>query len=39
MVVSMKFISDFQKNISKMDTVTTDFSPPTHWYHTRQLCG
>jgi hypothetical protein len=35
MTISMKFINDFTKSIEKMDTVTTDFSPPTHWYHTR----
>jgi hypothetical protein len=39
MAVPMKFIADFQKSIAKMDTVSTDFSPPTHWYHTRFLCS
>jgi len=34
-IISMKFIQSVKKSVEKMDNVTMDFSPPSHWYSTR----
>lgn len=33
-MAKMGFLKDFRKAVDKLDSVTTKFSPPTHWYHT-----
>jgi RecA/RadA recombinase len=30
----LPFIKDFKKNLEKLENVTTDFRPPSHWYTT-----
>lgn len=32
--MSLTFLKDFNKKLEKMESITTDFSPPKHWYHT-----
>lgn len=32
--MSLPFMKKFQKSVEKLENVTTDFSPPKHWYHT-----
>lgn len=32
--MSLAFLKDFKKQMEKMTTVTTNFSPPTHWFST-----
>lgn len=31
---TLGFLKEFKKKVEKMESVTTDFSPPTYWYHT-----
>lgn len=35
--MSLSFLKDFKKSISKIDSVTTDFGPPSYWYSTGNL--
>lgn len=32
--MALAFLKDFRKQMDKMSTVTTNFSPPTHWFST-----
>lgn len=35
--MSLSFLKDFKKTISKMETIVTDFGPPKFWYSTGNL--
>ncbi len=35
--MSLSFLKDFKKSISKIESVTTDFGPPSFWYSTGNL--
>ena len=35
--MGLAFLKDFKKSLSKLETVTTDFGPPTYWYSTGNL--
>lgn len=35
--MSLPFLKDFKKQMDKMSTVTTNFSPPTHWFSTGNM--
>jgi len=37
MAVSLSFIKNVTKAVTKIDTITTDFSPPAFWYDTGNL--
>lgn len=30
--MSLSFLKDFKKKIEKIETISTSFGPPTHWY-------
>ena len=32
--MALGFLNNFKKSIEKMQSVTTDFAPPAHWFHT-----
>lgn len=32
--MSLSFLKDFRKSIAKIESVTTNFGPPSHWYTT-----
>lgn len=33
-MADLSFLKDFRKKVEKMEDVSMDFSPPSHWYHT-----
>ena len=35
--MTLPFLKDFRKSMDKMATVTTNFSPPTHWFSTGNM--
>lgn len=36
-IMALPFIKNFQKTLEKIDTVSTDFGPPRHWYSTGNI--
>lgn len=37
--MSLPFLNAFKKEIAKLENVTTDFRPPSHWYSTGNLAA